>query len=240
MDREEYRVKQGILYGVGIGPGDPELITLKAVRVLESCPVIACPQTEGEKNLALDIIRDTVNLDHKQILHLPFGMKRDPIQRKQNYQDTAALLLPQLQAGQDVAMITLGDVSLYSTFGRLQPLIEDAGFQTCMIPGVPSFCAVSARLGTLLAEGRKPLHILPVGGRDWEKGLSLPGTKVLMKAGKDLEQLVQVLKEHDCLENASFIQNCGLPEEVICRDLTGELPKTGYFTTMVIQEKKGE
>ena len=58
MDREEYRVKQGILYGVGIGPGDPELITLKAVRVLESCPVIACPQTEGEKNLALDIIHD--------------------------------------------------------------------------------------------------------------------------------------------------------------------------------------
>ena len=55
---------------------------------------------------------------------------------------------------------------------------------------------------------------------------------------KRQEQLVQVLKEHDCLENASFIQNCGLPEEVICRDLTGELPKTGYFTTMVIQEKK--
>ena len=114
----------GVLYGVSAGPGDPELMTLKAVRCLGKCPVIAAPQTAGGRMLALDIARGAVGLDGKTILPLRFAMSRDPEMLRASHEEAALAVKEHLDAGQDVAMLNLGDVSVYATFGYLQEILE--------------------------------------------------------------------------------------------------------------------
>lgn len=229
-------MRQGVFYGVGIGPGDPELLTLKAVRVLEKCPVIAAPQTKGENMLALEIAGKAVDLSEKTVLPLRFTMSRNQEEQTAAHRAAADLLLPHLREGRDVAMLNLGDVSIYSTYCYLMELIKVYGFETVMIPGVPSFCAVAARLGISLTGMNTPLHILPAGGCSLEEELSLTGTKVLMKSGKRLRQVEAILEKSGKAEKAAAVMNCGLPEEKICRKLS-ELPEDpGYFLTMIVKE----
>ena len=118
----------GVLYGVSVGPGDPELMTLKAVRCLGKCPVIAAPQTAGGRMLALDIARGAVGLDGKTILPLRFAMSRDPEMLRASHEEAARAVKEYLDAGQDVAMLNLGDVSVYATFGYLQEILEAVGY----------------------------------------------------------------------------------------------------------------
>ena len=228
-------MKQGIFYGVGIGPGDPELITRKAVRILESCLVIAAPQTGGERTLALEIARQAADLSGKTIVTLPFAMSRDREKQRAAHEAAVEAIVPHLREGRDVAMLNLGDVSIYATYGYLMGLIQEQGFETEMIPGVPSFCAAAARLGISLTEMNQPLHILPAGGCAVEEELALTGTKVLMKSGKRLPQVVEALKADGRLEKSSAVLNCGLPGEQVYRDLT-ELPEDpGYFLTVIVK-----
>lgn len=134
-------VKRGVFYGVSVGPGDPELLTLKALRVLEACSVIAAPQTGSGDTLAMDIVRQAVSLEGKPLLPLPFTMAQDPALRQEAHQRAAWEIENFLAAGRDVAMLNLGDVSIYATYGYLQKLLKARGYQTEMIPGVSSFCA---------------------------------------------------------------------------------------------------
>jgi precorrin-2/cobalt-factor-2 C20-methyltransferase len=181
---EAAAMKYGILYGVSVGPGDPELMTVKAVRILERCPVVAAPRTAGEKTLALDIASGAADLTGKTILNLEFAMTRDPAELAASHRAAADTLENELREGRDVAMLNLGDVSVYSTFAYMMELLRADGFESVMIPGVPSFCAVAAALGTGLTEMNEPLHILPAGGMAVDEALRLPGTKVLMKTGR--------------------------------------------------------
>ena len=141
----------GTFYGVSVGPGDPELMTLQAVRCLENCPVIAAPQTPKGGMLALDIAKGAVELSGKTILPLRFAMSLDPAVQKAAHIEAARAVKEYLDAGQDVAMLNLGDVSVYATFGYLQEILEAEGCKTVMLPGVTSFCAAAARLGQSLS-----------------------------------------------------------------------------------------
>ena len=162
----------GVLYGVSVGPGDPELMTLKAVRCLEKCPVIAAPQTAGGRMLALDIAAGAVDMQGKTILPLDFTMARDAAVREDSYRTAVAAIETALAAGQDVAMVNLGDVSVYATAYYILERIRSDGFETVMCPGVTSFCAVAARLGRSLTRMEEPLHILP-GSADLDSALAL-------------------------------------------------------------------
>lgn len=228
-------MKQGVFYGVGVGPGDPELLTMKALRTLERCPVVAAPRTKSGGALALDIVRRAVSLDGKILLPLEFTMSRDPEVLREARQKAADAVEAHLSSGRDVAMLNLGDVSIYATFGYLMDLIAERGYEAVMIPGVPSFCAVAARLGVSLTGAGSPLHILPAGGSLAEQ-LDLPGTKVLMKAGKQLPQAAELLWRRGLLEKAAMVQDCGLPTERVCRDLGCPPKDTGYFATIVVKE----
>ena len=126
----------GTFYGVSVGPGDPELMTLQAVRRLENCPVIAAPQTPKGGMLALDIAKGAVNLSGKTILPLRFAMSLDPAVQKVAHIEAARAVKEYLDAGQDVAMLNLGDVSVYATFGYLQEILEAEGCKTVMLPKV--------------------------------------------------------------------------------------------------------
>ncbi len=226
----------GVFYGVSVGPGDPELLTLKASRVLQACPVIAAPQTRDGTRLALSIAEQAVDLNGKELLSLPFPMSHDRAELEAAWQRDAALVARYLARGEDVAMVVLGDVSTYSTYAYLMERLRQRGYPTEMIPGVTSFAAVASRLGESLVEGGEALHVLPASHPDQLAGLDLPGTKVLMKSGRALPGVRAVLEEKNLLDRAWLVANCGLPGELVCRDLRELDGPAGYYATIIVKE----
>ena len=144
----------GKFYGIGVGPGDPELITLKAIRVLEHCNVIAAPRTRGGGMRALDIAGQAVSLQDKTILPLSFAMSSDRSLLREQYQRNAELIRAYLEKGEDTAMICIGDVSVFSTVCQIADVLKEMGCQTCLVPGISSYSAIAARMGISLTEGR--------------------------------------------------------------------------------------
>lgn len=241
-DEPDLRQNQNVatLFAVGVGPGDPELVTLKAVRVLEACPTIAAVRTAGGATTALDIARQAAPhaLEGKRLVEVGFAMTRDPAVLAASHRAAADAICAELAAGRDVAMPILGDPSIYATFHHLKPLVEAAGFATQVIPGIPSFCAVAATLGTNLTPTMEtPLHVLPTGYVDVRGALDLPGTKVFMKAGRSLGELTGALRAAGMLERAGLVCDCGLPTQKVVRDLASwDPPERGsYFTTAVVR-----
>ena len=231
-------LKHGIFYGVGIGPGDPELLTQKALRVLRECPVLACPQTHSGEMLALDIVRGAMDVSEKTILPLHFAMSRNPAVQRKAHEDAAREVCRCLEQGMDVAMPNLGDVSIYSTYCYLMEIVQAAGFATAIIPGVTSFGAIAARRGISLTEMTTPVHIVPAGG-DLETALQWPGTKILMKSGKQLPETIQAVREHANPAHSALVQNCGLPDERVFPNLAESAPGpegSGYFSTVIVKE----
>lgn len=228
---------KGTLYGVSVGPGDPELLTLKALHCIQRCPVIAAPQTEAGRMVALEIAQGAADLAGKHILPLQFPMSRDRTVLQQAHRQLAAQVQAYLDAGQDVALLSLGDVSVYSTYGYLEALLRPLGYHAVRIPGVPSFCAAAARLGRDLTGGmEQPLTIAP--GPQAETILDAPGTKVLMKTGRQLPATREVLRQRGLLEKSAMVCNCGMPEELVFPTLSEVDPVlcTSYFTTLLIKE----
>ena len=230
-------VKKGILHGVSVGPGDPELMTLKAVRCIEQCPVLAAPQTAAGRMLALDIAKGAVDVSGKIILPLHFAMSRDSEVLKASHAAAADAVRAHLDAGRDVALLNLGDVSIYATYGYLEEILTAQGYAAVRIAGVPSFCAAAARLGQSLTGGmEQPLTIAP--GRHVEQVLAAPGAKVLMKTGRRLPKTLDALRERGLLANSAMVCNCGLPDEVVFPALTDYDPAqdAGYFATILVKE----
>lgn len=226
----------GILYGISVGPGDPELLTLKAVRLIRQCPVIATPQTGGEKTLALDIAAGAADLGGKEILTLPFLMTRDHQKLRESHRAVADLIEDRLRQGQDVAMLNLGDVSVYSSYSYIQDLVTADGFEARMIPGVTSFCAVAAELGVSLTSMHKPIHVFPASSADTAQALTLPGTKVLMKTGKSMPEVRGAIEAAGLTDKAMLVQNCGLANQQVCRDIRDASDEISYFTTILVKD----
>ena len=230
-------VKKGILHGVSVGPGDPELMTLKAVRCIEQCPVLAAPQTAAGRMLALDIAKGAVDVSGKIILPLHFAMSRDSEVLKASHAAAADAVRAHLDAGRDVALLNLGDVSIYATYGYLEEILTAQGYAAVRIAGVPSFCAAAARLGQSLTGGmEQPLTIAP--GRHVDQVLAAPGAKVLMKTGRRLPKTLDALRERGLLANSAMVCNCGLPDEAVFPALTDYDPAqdAGYFATILVKE----
>lgn len=230
-------VKKGTLHGVSVGPGDPELMTLKAVRCMEQCPVLAAPQTAAGRMLALDIAKGAVDVSGKIILPLHFAMSRDSEVLKASHTAAADAVRAHLDAGRDVALLNLGDVSIYATYGYLEEILTAQGYAAVRIAGVPSFCAAAARLGQSLTGGmEQPLTIAP--GRHVKQVLAAPGAKVLMKTGRRLPKTLDALRERGLLANSAMVCNCGLPDEAVFPALTDYDPAqdAGYFATILVKE----
>ena len=215
--------KQGVFYAVSVGPGDPELLTRQACRVLTDCGVVAAPRMKSGRMLALDIAAGAVDMQGKTILPLDFTMARDAAVREDSYRTAAAAIETALAAGQDVAMVNLGDVSVYATAYYILERIRSDGFKTVMCSGVTSFCAVAARLGRSLTRMEEPLHILP-GSADLDSALALPGTKVIMKSGKAIHETAAALERRGMAANAGMVADCGLETEQVYTDLR-QLPE---------------
>lgn len=228
---------RGILYGVGVGPGNPELLTVKALKVIRDADVIALPvsRTADKKQVtAYQIVKKIYpEIDKKRILFLSMPMIKDKETLQQIHAEGAERVCQELDKGEDIAFLTLGDVSIYSTFLYIQKLVEQAGYETCVIPGVPSFCAVAAALKTGLGEMGDAIHILP-GSYDISEGMKLTGTKVLMKSGSKIGKVKEELQKYD--GQIQMVTNCGMEEEHIYRSLEDIPEQAGYYSLIIAKE----
>lgn len=284
-----------VLYGVSVGPGDPELMTLKACRIIRECGTVAFPgkaaETEkaggsltrpGEPSESADpIFSDTMSagtkhdtesgrenrplpytnphaadqlvcmkkgdfgtalaiaasavpeIREKKLLALDFPMTKDPDRLRQAHIKAARRLEEVLDHGEDVVFLTLGDVTIYSTFSYVQRIVESDGYQVRLISGVTSFCAAAARLGRPLVLGNEALHICPADKvlQPEEQVRQKCDVYVLMKAGRNLKALKEALERNGM--DGQMIENCGMPDEKVSDDLSQIPDKAGYFSIVI-------
>lgn len=227
-------MERGRLYCVSVGPGDPELLTLKAQRILRHCPVIAAPVTGGNKTMALDIVKQVADLSGKEILLLAFPMVSDKGMLENSHIAHANQLAEKLEQGLDVAVISIGDVSVYSTLPYVSDILTKQGYDVTMIPGVTSFCACACALGQSLTTMQKPLHLFPGSFTDMDTALSSEGTKIFMKSGRlGASVQDQILASGQA---AFAVSDCGLESEAVYPTLSDMPENTGYFTTFIVKE----
>lgn len=226
----------GMLYGVGVGPGDPELMTLKALRILRESPVIAIPGKSKEDCVAYAIAKGACpELEEKTIVPIPMPMTKDPQQLERNHCSGADTIERYLKEGKQVAFVTLGDPTVYSTYLYIHRKIGERGYATAIISGIPSFCAAAARVNQGLVEMAQPLHVIPAtySGGSPEEITALPGTKVLMKTGKNMKRIRQCILESG--QSAVLVENCGMAGERIY-DNPKDFPEDASYYSLIIMK----
>ena len=227
---------RGTLYGLGVGPGDPELLTLKAVRILREADVIAVPDKGSGEKTAFRIVQEYVA--DKTILTCVTPMVRDQAVLDAAHDQIAADICALLEDGKNVAFITLGDPTVYATYMYIHRRVLSRGYEAVLVPGVPSFCVVAARLNTSLCEQSQRLLIVPASHKDMEDCLNVDANLVFMKAGREIGALREKLAEHGLLEHASLVANCGMEGEQVWEHFADMPENTGYFSVVLV--KKGE
>lgn len=230
----------GKLYGVGVGPGDPELITLKAKNILESVDVIAVPITSKDKESVALKIASRFICEKSSIIELEFPMSQDSKVLSDSWEKASDIVSEKLEKGFNVAFITLGDPTVYSTYIYLHKIIIKKGFAAEIVPGVTSFCASAAKAGISLAEGRESFAIIPSVYENDKLSEIFDSfdNVVLMKASRSITDLKTLLKDKDLIKNTVVVSNCGMDGEYIEYGSRNEdSEKLGYFTTVII--KKG-
>lgn len=228
-----------IFYGIGVGPGDPELLTLKAKRILEEADVLAVPvKKPGMKSTAFEIIRQVVDTKGKEILETVFYMTSDPAIWRSCAKEAGEAIAAYLRQGKQVALITLGDVTIYSTCMYVQQYIEAKGFKTVLIPGISSYSAGAAQAGIPLAEGKESLVVVPAVKKpeDLKVILDTFDNIVVMKAAGAITWLARYMEQAGIPAEQAVVLSCvGMESEYI--GLLDEQREYGYFTTVVIRKK---
>ncbi|MDR0576543.1 MAG: precorrin-2 C(20)-methyltransferase [Candidatus Accumulibacter sp.] len=228
----------GIFYGVGVGPGDPELMTLKARRVLNQAAVVVAPESApGRGSLAADIAR--VHLDDPgKIAPLTFPMTYDRDALDAAWQANLDAVLTHLESG-DVAFVTLGDPMLYSTCVHLMRHLRSRDVRIETVPGVPAFCAAAARLNRAVAGENETVAIIPAAYRQPRLAALLAAVDnvVVMKPSRGYAALAGALGEHGFLENAVMVSNCGHATERIHGDLRAVDPGAVEYLSIILASK---
>ena len=227
---------KGKLYGIGVGPGDPELMTLKARHLLKECDIVAVPvKKQGEDSVALRIAKGAVDIPREKLVEFVFPMSKDKTKWEQGHQAAAKELAKLLDAGKTVAMPVLGDVSIYSTYSYVHKLLLKEGYDVQMVPGIPSFCAGACAADTAIAEGEEAFGVIPSvkGMEEVEKCLDVFDNLVIMKAGSYMKEIAGLLKARGMEHCATVIGNVGMAGEYIGPILSDR--EYGYFTTVIIK-----
>ncbi len=224
----------GILYGVGVGPGDPELMTLKAVRLIEENHIIALPGAVPTETIAYQIaIQAVPALADKELVPVYMPMTHDQEELERNHQKGAQTIVSYLKQGKNVIFLTLGDPSIYSTFTYIQQAVEQNGYPTAMISGITSFCAAAASVNTSLVKWNEQLHIVPAV-HSLQHQLPDSGNYVLMKSGKKMKQVKEILAASR--RAVVTVENCGTENEHIYRGVEEIPDDAGYYSLIIAKE----
>lgn len=227
---------KGTAYGVGVGPGDPELMTLKAIRLIRENEVIAVPGKVAEESVAYKIAAAVVpEIASKELVPVYMPMVKDRALIHEEHRKGAALLKTYLDQGKNVVYLTLGDPTIYCTFSYLQHFLEDEGYPVELVPGISSICAAAARLNLPLTEWDEQMHVIPAVHKTAKK-LDQPGTYVLMKAASHMKETKELLRESGL--EVSCVENCSMENEKIYRSLEEIPDEAGYFSLVIAKEKR--
>ncbi len=231
----------GHLYAVGVGPGSPDLLTLRAAHIVKNSDVLICPRSSRSgQGMALASISPWIK--GQKIIEAVYPMRRDEIKTRAFWGDMAEQAHNYLENKYAVAQITLGDPLLYSTscyfLEEMQRRLPAGNIH--VVPGIAAFQAVSARLKKALAVQEDRMLLMP--GTEEEQvrsALECCETLILYKAGHNLEKIRMVLEEEGVVQDASLVCYAEQHKEFICRDMEGyqgELP--GYLASIIVHVRR--
>lgn len=241
--------KWGTLYCVGTGPGDPELLTLKALKILQRVEVVAVPRNAATGHQqAYEIVQNFLDESHQQIVPLDLPMVRDAAQVAAAWEKAIIVILEILESGRDIALPVLGDPLLYGSFNYLLKIWAERDIQARLeiVPGVTSIQATTAAALFPLCETNERVAILPALYADdlseVETTLAEYDTIVLMKVGRALERLLPLLEKQNRLPHTIYAERLGMPGQRLLHgqeiaELRGQdLP---YFSLLITKKDKG-
>jgi precorrin-2/cobalt-factor-2 C20-methyltransferase len=236
--------KMGTLYGIGVGPGDPELITLKAAKILGRVDIVyAAASTRNHHSLAKDIAGAHIP-ETTPIKLLKFPMTRDKDETRSAWQRHALTIIEELETGKDVAFLTLGDAMTYSTFGYLVRYIRAAapGLKIETVPGISSYQAAAARLNTPLVEGEESLMVVSgaQGGQHLRELAGRPENVVFLKAYRNVKDITDAIAECGTYQQCVGVKNCGHADEEIIPNIEAFTQQSPNYWTLIIAKKRSE
>jgi len=231
----------GVFYGIGVGPGDPELLTMKAIHAIEKADVLIAPKTEKKDgSVALSIAKPYFK-DDIEIVYQVFPMVVKFEESTAAWEVNKNEILALLHAGKNVAFLTLGDPMFYSTYIYVYRLLEHEDVQIETIPGVPAFCAIGSKLGYPLVEGNDILSVIPATADEEKirKILAVTDNVVMMKVYKNFANMTDILEENGMAKNAVMVSRCGLPDEQRIDDIKARKnEKVNYLSTILARRNK--
>ncbi|EKF86871.1 precorrin-2 C(20)-methyltransferase [Methanobacterium formicicum] len=228
-------INKGKLIGIGVGPGDPELLTVKAVKTLESVPIICSPKSSRDKpSVALSIVQGILDGrgDEYETIEPLFPMIEDKKALKSYWNGAAQLITQKLDEGLDVSFITLGDPSIYSTFSYVAQIIGNQGYSVEMIPGITSFTGCAASAGITLGEKDEIILVVPKVDERLEELLKHADTAVVMKTSRHSLMLEDLVRNDPRDKTVVSVQNCGMDDEEV---FEGFAKKGKYLSTTIVK-----
>lgn len=228
--------EKGKLYGVGVGPGDVELLTLKAAKILKTVPVICSPKSSKEKeSIALSIVEPIIDEreDRKNVMLVEpiFPMIEDDKTLEKVWDSAAELIAHYLDSGRDLAFVTLGDPSIFSTFSYVQKRLKDR-YEIEVIPGITSFTACAAACETPLTEKNQILTIVPKIDDRLDDIMDYSDSIVLMKASRNTKELESLIESKNKEKTIISVENCTREDEKVIEGFSEDKP---YLTTTIIK-----
>jgi len=232
----------GKFYGIGVGPGEPGLISVVGWEQLKLCQVIYTPRARSLDYSVARRCLPTQEIPTERFREIEFNMDPDRAILTEHYAALAATIADDLKAGHDVAYLTLGDAFTYSTYSYTLSAIKDLlpNLTHRTFPGITSYCALASATGFSLGVGKESVLILPCPDQidELARVIQNHDVIVLMKIGKRLPGVLGLLDKLDISEHCVFGRRVGMPEELICTDLTQLEPSeaNGYLSIMLIRK----
>ena len=232
----------GKFYGVGVGPGDPELLTVKAVNAIKNADVIIAPKTEKKDGSVALTIAEPYILD-AEIIFQTFPMVKNFDESKEIFVQNTNQILDFLHAGKNVVFLTLGDPMFFSTYIYIYELLKNSGVQIETIAGVPAFLAIASHIGRPPAYGNDIVTIIPATAPKDKiaDALKVSDSTVLMKVYKNFAEIVDLLDAENMLDDAVLVSRCGLDDEKIFNNVRAHRNETlNYLSTILTRRAKIE
>jgi precorrin-2/cobalt-factor-2 C20-methyltransferase len=237
-------VTYGTLYGVGVGPGAPDLLTLRAVETLKRADVLALPRSSDYgASMAWKIVKPVIGeRDGQERLFLTFPMSKDPDRLRPAWDHAFGEIGERLERGASVAFVTEGDASLYSTFIYLRREAPRRwpGIRIEIVPGVSSIAAVPAVTGIPIADGQECVAIVPAnyGAADLARIFDTFDTTILMKIGSEMPRVIEALERAGLADKAVYVSKATMSEQRIVRDVRSVRDEHGDCFAMIVVAKK--